>query len=155
MVARTRILTPERVAEWDVPRDPSAVSPVRRACARKLEEWGLEDIGFGTELILSELITNAVRYGVEPIHVRLLLTQTLVCEVSDGTSTAPHIRRAKDTDEGGRGLFLVAQYAERWGTRYSPRGKTIWTSQALTSGGTPDEESLGDILLGQWADVEL
>ncbi|MFJ1709372.1 SpoIIE family protein phosphatase [Kitasatospora sp. NPDC088346] len=155
LVARTRLLAPERVAEWDVEPDPAAVSPVRNACARKLEEWGLDQISFGTELILSELITNAVRYGKVPIHVRLLLTDTLVCEVSDGSSTAPHIRRAKDTDEGGRGLFLVARYAERWGTRYSGRGKTIWASQALTNSGTPEDEALGDMFLGQWDDLEL
>ncbi|MGW2546701.1 SpoIIE family protein phosphatase, partial [Kitasatospora sp. NPDC001574] len=154
VVARTRLLARDRVAEWDVPSDPEAVGPVRRACARRLADWGLEHIGFGTELILSELITNAVRYGAEPIHVRLLLTQTLVCEVSDGNSTAPHIRRAADTDEGGRGLFLVARYAERWGTRYSPRGKTIWTSQSLTGGG-PAEELSEDDLLGQWDDLTI
>ncbi|MCX5208878.1 SpoIIE family protein phosphatase [Kitasatospora sp. NBC_00240] len=155
LVAQTRLLAPDRVAEWDVEPDPAAVSPVRNACARKLEEWGLEHISFGTELILSELITNAVRYGKVPIRVRLLLTETLVCEVSDGSSTAPHIRRAKDTDEGGRGLFLVARYAEHWGTRYSSRGKTIWASQTLDSSGTPDEEALGDMLLGEWDDLEL
>ncbi|WTG86322.1 SpoIIE family protein phosphatase [Kitasatospora sp. NBC_01560] len=155
LVARTGLLAPERVAEWEVSSDPAAVGPVRRACARRLEEWGLEQIGFGTELILSELITNAVRYGAQPIRVRLLLTDTLVCEVSDGNSTAPHIRRAKDTDEGGRGLFLVAQYAQRWGTRYSSRGKTIWTSQSLSSGTTPGDEPSADALLDQWDDVEL
>ncbi|MFE4604127.1 SpoIIE family protein phosphatase, partial [Kitasatospora indigofera] len=155
LVAQTRLLAPDRVAEWDVEPDPAAVGPVRNACARKLAEWGLDDISFGTELILSELITNAVRYGKVPIRVRLLLTETLVCEVSDGSSTAPHIRRAKDTDEGGRGLFLVARYAERWGTRYSTRGKTIWASQSLDSGGSPDDEALGDMFAGEWDDLEL
>ncbi|MEU1423320.1 SpoIIE family protein phosphatase [Kitasatospora sp. NPDC005751] len=155
LVARTRLLERDHVAEWEVARDPAAVGPVRNACARKLAEWGLEHISFGTELILSELITNAVRYGKDPVRVRLLLTQTLVCEVSDGSSTAPHIRRAKDTDEGGRGLFLVAQYAQHWGTRYSPRGKTIWATQTLDSGGAQDEEALGAMLLGSWDDIEL
>ncbi|MFE2557855.1 SpoIIE family protein phosphatase [Streptomyces sp. NPDC059352] len=156
LVARVRRMEPDRVAEWDVPRDPAAVSPVRNACARKLAEWGLEDIAFGTELILSELITNAVRYGIEPIQVRLLHSTSLICEVSDGSSTSPHIRRASDTDEGGRGLFLVAQYAEKWGTRYSPRGKTIWAAQAIGPGAGPDLDQLGeDDILSQWDDVEL
>jgi anti-sigma regulatory factor (Ser/Thr protein kinase) len=85
-------------------------------------------VAFTTELIVSELVTNAIRYGTEPIRLRLLLDHdTLICEVSDGSSTSPHLRRAKITDEGGRGLFLVAQYAERWGTRYTARGKVIWT----------------------------
>ncbi|MET9736487.1 SpoIIE family protein phosphatase [Streptomyces sp. NPDC006458] len=154
LVAQARRMDPADVAEWDVACDPAAVGPVRNACARKLAEWGLEDISFATELILSELITNAVRYGGDPIHVRLLRGRTLICEVSDGSSTSPHIRRAKDTDEGGRGLFLVARYAEQWGTRYTGRGKTLWTSQAL-HGEEDLGEDLGEMLLSQWDDTEL
>ncbi|WP_235448321.1 SpoIIE family protein phosphatase/ATP-binding protein [Streptomyces sioyaensis] len=149
LVARTRRLDPAHVAEWDVARDPAAVGPVRNACIRQLTDWGLEHIAYGTELILSELITNAIRYGAEPIHVRLLLTRTLICEVSDGSSTSPHIRQAKDTDEEGRGLFLVAQFAERWGTRYSPRGKTIWATQAVGPDALPSEEELREHFLSQ------
>ncbi|MFE5710924.1 SpoIIE family protein phosphatase [Streptomyces sp. NPDC056501] len=126
LVARTRLLDRERIAEWEVVRDPSAVSPVRNAAAAKLTEWGLDGLAFTAELILSELITNAVRYGADPVRVRLLHDRTLICEVSDGSSTSPHLRHATTTDEGGRGLYLVAQYAERWGTRYARRGKTIW-----------------------------
>ena len=55
----------------------------------------------------------------------------LSCEVSDGGSTAPHLRRADRYDEGGRGLMLVAQLAERWGTRHTRTGKTIWAQQPL------------------------
>ncbi|WP_327701100.1 SpoIIE family protein phosphatase [Streptomyces decoyicus] len=151
LVARTRRLDPAHVAEWDVPRDPAAVSPVRNDCARQLADWGLERIAYGTELILSELITNAIRYGAEPIHVRLLHTPgALISEVSDGSSTSPHIRQAKDTDEEGRGLFLVAQFAEHWGTRYSPRGKTIWAAQAVGPDALPEEEESQEDLLSRW-----
>ncbi|MFD0164553.1 SpoIIE family protein phosphatase [Streptomyces decoyicus] len=151
LVARTRRLDPAHVAEWDVSRDPAAVSPVRNDCARKLADWGLERIAYGTELILSELITNAIRYGAEPIHVRLLHTpSTLISEVSDGSSTSPHIRQAKDTDEEGRGLFLVAQFAEQWGTRYSPRGKTIWAAQVVGPDALPGEEESQEDLLNRW-----
>ncbi|MDQ1012790.1 serine phosphatase RsbU (regulator of sigma subunit)/PAS domain-containing protein/anti-sigma regulatory factor (Ser/Thr protein kinase) [Streptomyces sp. V4I23] len=143
LVARTRLLDPGRVATWDVPRDPAAVAPVRNACSRRLEEWGLDEVGFTTELVLSELITNAIRYGSEPIHVRLLYERALVCEVSDGSSTSPHLRRAALTDEGGRGLFLVAQLTTRWGTRYTPTGKVIWTEQSLTDGHIPLDALLG------------
>ncbi|MFI1281125.1 SpoIIE family protein phosphatase [Streptomyces sp. NPDC020858] len=152
LVARTRRLDPSRIAEWDVAPDPAAVSPVRNACARRLAEWGLEDIAFTTELILSELITNAIRYGTEPIRVRLLYDRSLVCEVSDGSSTSPHLRRAAATDEGGRGLFLVAQFAERWGTRYTARGKIIWSEQALHNGAAPPAMDLGEALLAGWDD---
>ncbi|MFJ5215383.1 SpoIIE family protein phosphatase [Streptomyces sp. NPDC088354] len=131
LVARTRVLDGDRVAEWDVPGDPAAVSGVRASVARQLAAWGLEELSFTTELLLSELITNAIRYGAEPIHVRLILDRALICEVSDAGSTAPHLRYAATTDEGGRGLFLVAQFAERWGTRYTAQGKVIWAEQAL------------------------
>jgi serine phosphatase RsbU (regulator of sigma subunit)/PAS domain-containing protein/anti-sigma regulatory factor (Ser/Thr protein kinase) len=154
LVARTRRLDPAKVAHWEVPRDPSAVAPIRAACARRLADWGLEEIGFATELVLSELLTNAIRYGAEPITVRLLHDRTLICEVSDASSTSPHPRRAKTTDEGGRGLFLVAQYSERWGTRYTPAGKVIWAEQSLH--GPPEPAGLpDDTLLDQWSDDTL
>ncbi|MFF2658729.1 SpoIIE family protein phosphatase [Kitasatospora sp. NPDC058032] len=131
LVARTRGLSADRVAQWEVPSDPAAVAGVRAAVAERLEQWGLADAAFVTELILSELVTNAIRYGTGPIKVRLLLDRSLICEVSDGSSTSPHLRYAATTDEGGRGLFLVAQFADRWGTRYTATGKVIWTEQPL------------------------
>ncbi|WP_055589996.1 SpoIIE family protein phosphatase [Streptacidiphilus griseoplanus] len=134
LVARTRRLAPDQVASWDVPSDPAAVGGVRAAVTRRLADWGLEDLAFTTELLLSELITNAIRYGSGPIGVRLLRDASLICEVSDTSSTSPHLRYATTTDEGGRGLFLVAQFAERWGTRYTADGKVIWAEQPLPSG---------------------
>ncbi|MFC7015300.1 SpoIIE family protein phosphatase [Streptomyces viridiviolaceus] len=129
LVARTRALGPDRVAEWQVPSDPAAVGEVRAEVTRRLADWGLEELAFTTELILSELVTNAIRYGGEPIHVRVLRNRSVICEVFDSSSTSPHLRYAAMTDEGGRGLFLVAQLAERWGTRYTPAGKVIWAEQ--------------------------
>ncbi|MFF5438274.1 SpoIIE family protein phosphatase [Streptomyces achromogenes] len=131
IVARTRVLGGDRVAQWQVPSDPAAVSEVRSSVSRRLADWGLEELVFTTELILSELVTNAIRYGRGPIGVRLLRDRTLICEVSDRSTTSPHLRYAASTDEGGRGLFLVAQLAERWGTRYTPDGKVIWAEQPL------------------------
>ncbi|MER6348108.1 SpoIIE family protein phosphatase [Streptomyces sp. NPDC001595] len=131
IVARTRALGAERVATWDVPSDPAAVAQVRASVTRRLSEWGLEELVFTTELVLSELVTNAIRYGGAPIRVRVLRDRSLICEVFDSSSTAPHLRYAAMTDEGGRGLFLVAQLAERWGTRYLPSGKVIWAEQPL------------------------
>ncbi|MGQ5639049.1 MULTISPECIES: SpoIIE family protein phosphatase [unclassified Streptomyces] len=131
LVAHTRALSPGQVADWDVPPDPAAVADMRLAVSEKLAEWGLDDLGFATELVLSELVTNAIRHGAEPIHVRLIRDRTLICEVADGSNTAPHLRYAATTDEGGRGLFLVSQMTERWGVRYSPRGKVIWAEQEL------------------------
>ncbi|WP_420718492.1 SpoIIE family protein phosphatase [Streptomyces sp. H51] len=130
LVARTRVLGPGRVAEWDVERDPADVRRVRAAVSARLTEWGLEDLVDTTELICSELITNAIRHAAGPIRMRLIRDRALVCEVSDQSSTSPHLRYAASTDEGGRGLFLVAQFAERWGTRYTKDGKVIWAEQA-------------------------
>jgi anti-sigma regulatory factor (Ser/Thr protein kinase) len=128
-------LGPDRVADWDVPFHPGAVGGIRSAAVRKLAEWGLDDLSFAAELILSELITNAIRYGAAPVRVRLLHDRGLTCEVADNNSTSPHLRYAATTDEGGRGLFLVAQLAERWGTRYTAQGKVIWAELPLPGAG--------------------
>ncbi|MGW4804958.1 SpoIIE family protein phosphatase [Kitasatospora sp. NPDC004272] len=131
LVARTRALPADHVADWDVPADPAAVARIRAAVTRRLDDWGLAEQAFAAELVLSELITNAIRHAAAPIRVRLLRDRALICEVWDGSATSPHLRYATDTDEGGRGLFLVAQLAERWGTRYPASGKVIWAELPL------------------------
>ncbi|MET9395297.1 SpoIIE family protein phosphatase [Streptomyces sp. NPDC006624] len=133
LVARTRALDDDHVATWELAADPAEVSRVRAEVTAQLTRWGLDELQFATELTVSELLTNALRHGSGPISLRLLRDRALICEVSDGSSTSPHPRRAADTDEGGRGLFLVAQLVQRWGTRYTPRGKVIWTEQPLAS----------------------
>lgn len=149
LIARTRTLGPDRVAEWDMPFQPSAVAAMRSVAVKQLDEWGLSELGFATELILSELVTNALRHGSAPVRVRLLHARTLTCEVWDGSSTAPHLRYAATMDEGGRGLFLVAQLSEHWGTRYTPDGKVIWAEQAL-----PDPSGTGEPSLAPFLDLE-
>ncbi|MEV0535972.1 SpoIIE family protein phosphatase [Kitasatospora sp. NPDC050463] len=129
LIAKTKVLAPEQVVERDVPSDPAAVADIRAWSAATLDEWGLSELAFATELALSELVTNAIRYGSEPVRVRLLRDRSLIIEVSDGSNTSPHLTYAATTDEGGRGLFLVAQLTERWGTRYTPLGKIIWAEQ--------------------------
>ncbi|ANZ20429.1 magnesium or manganese-dependent protein phosphatase [Streptomyces noursei ATCC 11455] len=131
LIARTRVLGPDRVAAWDVPFDPAAVAGMRSSISDKLTEWGLDELAFATELVVSELVTNAIRYGSPPVKARVLRDRSLVCEVADGSNTSPHLRYAATTDEGGRGLFLVAQLTDRWGTRYTPQGKVIWAEQQL------------------------
>jgi serine phosphatase RsbU (regulator of sigma subunit)/anti-sigma regulatory factor (Ser/Thr protein kinase) len=154
LAARTRLLPRSRVAEWNVPFDAAAVASMRTRCREKLREWGLEEVAFTTQLIVSELVTNAIRYGSPPIKVRLLYGRSLICEVSDGSSTSPRLRRAATTDEGGRGLFLVAQLAQRWGTRYTSDGKVIWAEQALDDGAsTARGGTLADVLLEQFDDA--
>jgi hypothetical protein len=131
LLARTRTLAADCVATWDLEPEPAAVRHARALAAGQLAAWGLEQHAPMTELIVSELATNAVRYGRPPIRLRLIRDRSLVCEVSDTCDTAPHLRHATSADEGGRGLFMVAQLAEDWGTRYTPTGKTIWAEQSV------------------------
>ncbi|MFD9009946.1 SpoIIE family protein phosphatase [Streptomyces sp. NPDC059552] len=133
LVARTNALPADRIATWDVAADPALVSEIRAASVRQLERWGLEESAFATELLLSELVTNAVRYGSAPIRVRLIHDRNLICEVHDASSSAPRMRQSATTDEGGRGLFLVAQLAQAWGTRYTTDGKVIWAECTLAA----------------------
>ncbi len=132
LVARTRTLDAQHVVSWDLAHHPESVARARELATAQLTDWGLEEVAYTTELVVSELVTNAVRYGEAPVQLRLIREKTLICEVSDGSSTAPHLRRARILDEGGRGLFIVAQLTDRWGTRHDPAGKTIWSELSLT-----------------------
>ncbi|MFF4803180.1 SpoIIE family protein phosphatase [Streptomyces sp. NPDC001351] len=131
LLARTRALGEDQVATWDITPDPERVAAARQAATEQLTAWGLDEAAFVTELVVSELVTNAIRYGAPPVQLRLIRDRSLICEVSDGSSTSPHLRRAHAFDEGGRGLLLVAQLTQRWGSRQTGRGKTIWAEQAL------------------------
>ncbi|MET8208810.1 SpoIIE family protein phosphatase [Streptomyces sp. NPDC005373] len=131
LLTRTHSLGADHVVSWDVPVDPAAVADVRARATRQVAAWGLGELAMTTELIVSELVTNAIRYAEPPIRLRLLRDARLSCEVADGSSTAPRLRHARSTDEGGRGLFLVAQLAHRWGARYTKGGKIIWAEQEI------------------------
>ncbi|MFD8368134.1 SpoIIE family protein phosphatase [Streptomyces hygroscopicus] len=134
LLARVRTLDAAHVATWDVPADPAFVARSRRDVTERLTEWGLDEAVFTTELVVSELITNAIQHAAPPIQLRLIHDHSLICEVSDASSTAPHLRRARTFDEGGRGLLLVARLSQRWGSRQTTEGKTIWSEQTLPVG---------------------
>ncbi|GHF59901.1 hypothetical protein GCM10010218_46820 [Streptomyces mashuensis] len=146
LLARTRTLGADRVASWTLPGEPGSAARARELASRQLTDWQLEEMVFSTELIVSELVTNAYRYAGGPVTVRLIRGPRLICEVSDPSNTAPHLRRARSTDEGGRGLFLVAQLTERWGTRYGREGKTVWTEQPVAPALPDLSGQLGDEL---------
>ncbi|KPC59189.1 SpoIIE family protein phosphatase [Streptomyces chattanoogensis] len=131
LLVRTRELDAAQVVAWELPAEPEAVGRARELATGQLRDWGLEELSYATELAVSELVTNAVRHASGPLHLRLLRDLTLLTEVSDTGHTSPHLRHSASDDEGGRGLFIVAQLVQRWGTRYTPYGKTIWTEQAF------------------------
>lgn len=131
LVARLHRTAPENIAVWRLPDQPVAASLARDHVRGRLEAWHLDELVMTTELLASELVGNVVRHARGPVHLRLIRGRSLICEVSDGSATTPRIRRAAETDEGGRGLQLVAALSQRWGTRYTADGKCIWTEQPL------------------------
>ncbi|MFC4051264.1 SpoIIE family protein phosphatase [Actinomadura syzygii] len=141
LIARLRRLPEDRYASWTLPADPAAVRRARGLVRSRLEEWGLEELDYTTELLASELITNALRYAPGPIELRLLLERTLVCEVLDRSAALPRLRRAEDDDENGRGLLVVSQLAHRWGTRRTAAGKVVWCEQVVP-GVDPDASEI-------------
>jgi hypothetical protein len=66
---------------------------------------------------------STIRYAGGPVGMRLIRDEALICEVTDISNTQPRLRRARWSDEGGRGLFLVAQLTKRWGSRYAQRAR--------------------------------
>lgn len=136
LLARTGTVSDHRVATWDLAQERTTPATARLLVRDRLQGWGLdEDTVDSTELIVSELVTNAVRYGTPPLRLRLLLDTTLTCEVHDGSTASPHLRHARTVDEGGRGLFIVSRLAAHWGARHGPDGKVLWTEQDLPGSG--------------------
>ncbi|WP_031099673.1 MULTISPECIES: SpoIIE family protein phosphatase [unclassified Streptomyces] len=134
LMARVQGLPAESVGDWTLPREPRSVGRAREYARGQLLSWDLEPLVDTTELLVSELVTNALRYGEGDIRLRLLLDRTLVCEVWDSGLVQPRRRRARDTDEGGRGLQLVGLLSAAWGSRRTPRGKTVWFELPLPGG---------------------
>ncbi|MFG2127847.1 SpoIIE family protein phosphatase [Streptomyces sp. NPDC048751] len=136
LMARVQGLPTDSVGDWTLPREPRSVGRAREYARGQLLSWGLEALVDTAELLVSELVTNALRYGEGEIRLRLLLDRTLVCEVWDSGLVQPRRRRARDTDEGGRGLQLVGLLSAAWGSRRTPHGKTVWFELPLPDGET-------------------
>ncbi|MEU8030909.1 SpoIIE family protein phosphatase [Streptomyces sp. NPDC049099] len=136
LMARVQGLSADSVGDWTLPREPRSVGRAREYARAQLVSWDLEPLVDTAELLVSELVTNALRYGEGDIRLRLLLDRTLVCEVWDSGLVQPRRRRARDTDEGGRGLQLVGLLSAAWGSRRTPRGKTVWFELPLPGGET-------------------
>lgn len=131
IIARLRRLAADRHLSETLPAEPSVVPRVRALTRSALDRWGLAAISDTTELLVSELVTNAIRHSPDDITVRLLFEQNLVCEVADTSPAMPARQPMADDDEHGRGLQVVSRLAARWGTRRTPAGKVVWCEQRL------------------------
>ena len=131
VMARVHALPQDAVGDWELPPEPTSVARARELAIGWLLARGLDDLVDTTELLVSELVTNALRHGHGDIRLRLLRDTTLVCEVWDNGYAQPRQRRARETDEGGRGLQLVSLLAERWSSRRTPKGKIVWFELSL------------------------
>jgi serine phosphatase RsbU (regulator of sigma subunit)/anti-sigma regulatory factor (Ser/Thr protein kinase) len=126
LAARFDGIAPSDVAYWFLDPEDSAPGQARRLARRALARWGMEDMSDSVELLVSEVVTNAVRYASRPVTLRLLRTDVLRCEVGDDVPQLPRLRQARATDEGGRGLYLVNRLARRWGATRLSTGKVVW-----------------------------
>ncbi|MGV9993138.1 SpoIIE family protein phosphatase [Streptomyces sp. NPDC003374] len=126
LAARFDGIAPSDVAYWFLEPEDAAPGKARRLARRALARWGLEELTDSVELLVSEVVTNAVRYTSRPVTLRLLRTDVLRCEVGDDAPQLPRLRQARATDEDGRGLYLVNRLARRWGATRLSTGKVVW-----------------------------
>jgi serine phosphatase RsbU (regulator of sigma subunit) len=131
LMARLRRLTPDQHVTWKLASELTSARRARMLVRRRLRRWGLSELIPTAELLASELVTNAVRYAQGSIALRLVREGGLVVEVLDDSAALPRLRHAGDEDERGRGLQVVSQLAEHWGTRRTPSGKVVWCELAL------------------------
>ncbi|MEV6975102.1 SpoIIE family protein phosphatase [Kitasatospora sp. NPDC093806] len=119
------------VAHWYLQPRNETPGRARRLAAHTLRRWGLEELTEATELMVSELVTNAVQHATRPVTLSLVRTTRLRCEVGDDSPLLPRPRRTGPDDERGRGLQIVARCAERWGATRLGTGKVVWFEQRL------------------------
>ncbi|MEU1875674.1 SpoIIE family protein phosphatase [Streptosporangium sp. NPDC020072] len=131
LLARVRELDEDDVVDLLLPPDPRSAGQARAFVRATLAEWRLEAIVDNVELMVSELVANAVEHGSGSVGLRMLRGPTLVCEVSDRSTVLPSMRDAGSDDDTGRGLHLVNWLAHRWGSRTTAKGKVVWVEQRL------------------------
>jgi anti-sigma regulatory factor (Ser/Thr protein kinase) len=120
-------------ATWTFPADLNAVRAARRAVREQLRRWELDGVTDLAELLVSELVTNALRHGrtdAEPQLSVVFTSEQIVIAVDDHSAVRPSIRCANSDAESGRGLFLVDALADAWGV--SPDGTTTWAVLNVT-----------------------
>ncbi|MFJ3982305.1 SpoIIE family protein phosphatase [Streptomyces fungicidicus] len=132
LMARLRGIAPDDVAEWRLTPGPSEVGRARAVVREQLHEWGLPKLADGAELMVSELVTNAVRHAhARPVALRLVRGDTLLCEVEDDDHELPTLIDARPADESGRGLRVVSTLARQWGANRTAAGKSVWFELTL------------------------
>ncbi|WP_422938896.1 SpoIIE family protein phosphatase [Streptomyces albidoflavus] len=134
LAARFDGIAPSDVAYWFLDPDPAAPGRARRLARAALARWGLEELTDSVELLVSEVVTNAVRYASRPVTLRLLRTDVLRVEVGDDVPQLPRLRQARATDEGGRGLYLVGGPALGRDPAEQRQGRLVRAADALTRG---------------------
>jgi anti-sigma regulatory factor (Ser/Thr protein kinase) len=139
LIARLRRLPEDSYASWTLAPKLTSVREARSVLAEPMKRWDLEDLIPTTELLVSELVTNAVRYSRGEVTLRLVNEKALVCEVLDTSAALPRLRQAGSEDENGRGLQVVRRLSKRWGARRTPTGKVVWCEQPLPGGPIPLE----------------
>ncbi|MEV8632573.1 SpoIIE family protein phosphatase [Streptosporangium sp. NPDC051023] len=131
LLARVRELGENDVVDLLLPSEPRSAGRARAFVRATLAEWRLDAIADTVELMVSELVANAVEHGSGGVGLRLLRGPTLVCEVTDSSSVLPVMRDAGSEDDTGRGLSLINWLAHRWGSRPTEKGKVVWVEQRL------------------------
>ena len=131
LLARLSRIPEDHHATWTLGRELTSVGRARTLIREPMERWGLEDMIPVTELLVSELVTNALRYSPGEVTLRIVREGALVCEVGDNSAALPRLRQAGRDDENGRGLQVVSQFAQRWGARRTRTGKVVWCEQPL------------------------
>ncbi|MBC7271787.1 MAG: SpoIIE family protein phosphatase [Streptomyces sp.] len=132
LMARLGGIAPDDVAEWRLPLDPAEVRRARAAVREQLHDWGLARTADTAELLVSELVGNAVRHSHHrPVGLRLVRGDTLLCEVDDDDHELPTLLSASGGDEAGRGLRVVSTLAREWGASRTGAGKTVWFELTL------------------------
>ncbi|MFC9287640.1 SpoIIE family protein phosphatase [Streptomyces sp. NPDC057052] len=130
LLARTIGYRKGDTATWRLPARDDAPARARARVSALLRRWRTRDDTRDTvSLLVSELVTNAVRYATGPITVRLIRTgHGLLCEVGDTGNGRPRLSRGGLLDEGGRGLRIVHRLTTRWGVRWTETGKVVWAT---------------------------
>nr|WP_203631439.1 SpoIIE family protein phosphatase [Streptomyces halstedii] len=135
LVAESCALPPDLgLRTWELPTDGNPASTARTLVTEQLARWDLAELADVTELVVSELVGNAMRYGTGPGQLRMLRDGRLRVEVSDTGPDLPQIQHADVSDEGGRGLQLINLLCRRWGSCRTAEGKVVWAEQNIPEG---------------------